>query len=112
MTRDRTDLDFSKLTTLDAYRATDEEGAELVNQMRHRAEVFIKTFRWCGEITSCHVGNAAVGGVVGVFLLQIAPTSADMEDWLWVVVGDLTPRWVSGSSHRRPDDRSKRSSQC
>lgn len=62
--------------------------------MLARARSYLSSFRWCRAIRECYVGEIAVGAVVLVVLFRIEPTDEDVDEWLWVVVGDLPPAYL------------------
>lgn len=37
----------------------------------------------------------AIPGVVGVFLHEIRPKTADADEWVWTVTGDLPPAYIA-----------------
>lgn len=36
----------------------------------------------------------AIPGVIAFFLFNIVPNAPDIDEWLWVVVGDLPPAYL------------------
>lgn len=71
----------------------DEEDTLLLRGMLDEARGFLTSFSWCGSIRESYVG-AGVGGVVAVFLFRVDPTGARMDEWLWVIVGDVPPAYL------------------
>jgi hypothetical protein len=51
-------------------------------------------YTWCERIARAYVG-LCVPGVVGVFLFRIIPARAGVDEWIWVVVGDLPPAYLT-----------------
>jgi hypothetical protein len=58
------------------------------------ARAYLASFEWCRAIRECYIGDIAVGGVVTVLLFRIQPARPDVDEWLWVVVGDLPPAYL------------------
>jgi hypothetical protein len=87
---------------LSAVQWAESDDGELFDPMVHAAKGFLLQFRWCREVVDLKVGIAAPG-VVAVFLAQIATDSADVDDFVWVVVGDLPPAYIV--LDRAPDSR-------
>ena len=87
-------VDFTKLVSCDHFAGEDAEDDALLKEMIQRGQSYLSSFEWCGEVVECHVGDIAVGGVVVVLLLRIAPTQQDVDEWLWVIVGDLPPAYL------------------
>lgn len=77
-----------------ALVATEEIRNAEVADMAQEAARFLMSHPWCKAIASSHLAWA-VAGVVGVFLFRIVPTRADVDETLWVVVGDLPTAYVA-----------------
>ncbi len=71
----------------DAYPLPDAEERALLASLRGEAHAFLRSHQWCRGIRRDLVGYA-VGGVIGVILMQLEP-SPPAAEWLWVVVGDV-----------------------
>ena len=61
-----------------------------VAEYAQRAGDFLRSHSWCRSIVSGHLAWA-VAGVLGVFLFRLIPSHPDVDDQLWVIVGDLPP---------------------
>jgi hypothetical protein len=72
----------------------DEEDAALYGQMVDEARSFLGSFRWCAGVRQMFAG-LAVPGVVAVFFAEIVPAKANVDEALWVVVGDLPPAYLA-----------------
>src|SRR5579862_1219325 len=66
----------------------DEEDTGLLRAMAFDAETYIQNFPWCKAIREFYFGNG-FGGTVAIFLFRIQPTRPEVNEWSWVVVGDL-----------------------
>jgi len=79
----------------------DAEDTGLLRGHAGEAWAYLESFSWCGGVLDCRLAFG-VGGVVGVFLLEIAPLG-DADPQLWVITGDLPPLYLStvdfGSAH-------------
>lgn len=64
-----------------------------VAELAQRARAFLLSHAWCRSITSAHLAWA-IAGVVGVFRLKLVPARSDIDDTLWVIVGDLPPSYL------------------
>ncbi len=62
--------------------------------MLDEARQYLASFSWCEGIKSSYSG-LGVGGVVAVFLFEISHSREDVDDWMWVVVGDLPPAYIT-----------------
>jgi hypothetical protein len=95
-------VDFSKLTPADRFTASNAEEQMLLEAMTGHARRYIGSFQWCKEIAECQIGNVAVAGVVAVFLFKIVPAQRKVDEWLWVIVGDLPPAYFAADEARTP----------
>jgi hypothetical protein len=80
------------LQALGVVRASELQGEDaedtlLLQQLLVKAHAYLRSYRWCHRIQESYFG-LGVAGVVGVFLLRIVGGEG-VDDWLWVVVGDL-----------------------
>jgi len=66
----------------------DSKDTELLRAMAVEAEDYSVSFAWCEAVLQRYFG-AGVGGIVGVCFFGIRPTRLGIDQWLWVVVGDL-----------------------
>jgi hypothetical protein len=98
-----TAVDYSKLFDIDSLGDGDEEEARELKKLYEEARRYIGSFRWSGEIKRVLFG-LGIGGVVGVFLVELAPAAPpDVDSILWVVVGDLPPAYLSVDEAPEPD---------
>jgi hypothetical protein len=81
------------LVPVEDMRGDDLQDTHLLNEMLEEATDFIRGFAWSGAIRGRWFG-LGVGGVVAVFLFELAPARPDVDDRLWVVVGDLPPAYL------------------
>jgi hypothetical protein len=51
-------------------------------------------YNWCEGILEEYVG-AYFDGIVAIFLFRIAPKLVGVDEWVWVVVGDLPPAYLT-----------------
>ncbi len=90
----RPEIDFTRVTPADEFSTEDAEEQKLLEEMIVRGRAFLESFDWCGHIVESYIGDLAVGEVVAVLLFRIDPTRDDIDEWLWVVVGDLPPAYL------------------
>lgn len=85
--------DLTKVVSWENYRAstTDLSDAEL---MYGEARDFIEFYSWCESIDESHVGML-FPGIIGVFLFKIGHSREDVDGWVWVVVGDVPPAYIT-----------------
>jgi hypothetical protein len=61
--------------------------------MARDAADYISSFRWCGAVCDSYFGGG-VGGIFAIFLLHIQPSRPDVDNWIWVMVGDKAPAYL------------------
>ncbi len=54
---------------------------------------YIRSFAWSGELLEMYDGFQEPG-ILGVFLVHLRPAQPQVDEWLWVVVGDLPPAYL------------------
>jgi hypothetical protein len=89
------EIDFSKVVPCERFVGDDAEDTELIAEMVKRARAYLGSFAWCRAIDECYIGDIAVGGVVAVTLFKIAPDRPGVDEWVWVIVGDLPPAYIT-----------------
>jgi hypothetical protein len=86
--------DLTKVTPVAQLEGEDEDERLLLSQLVRAAETYLSSFEWCEQIQEKYAG-IAVPGVIGVFLVHIAPTRPEVDEWLWVIVGDVPPAYIT-----------------
>lgn len=85
--------DLHKVTRITAELLASDPGIDFANYLREAKE-YLLYYDWCKEILEEYVGLLAVG-IVGIFLFRISPSRPDVDEWLWVIVGDLPPTYLT-----------------
>ena len=57
------------------------------------AKEFLQSQPWCSRIRSGFLSHAWEG-VLGVFYFELTPSKPDVDERLWVVVGDIPPAYL------------------
>jgi hypothetical protein len=78
---------------LDELFAEQEEGTAALCDMAEEAQSYLEAFPWCVSIEEGYFGDG-VPDVVAVFLFRIDPSRPNIDEWLWVIVGDLPPAYL------------------
>ena len=86
-------VDFTKVVPSAEFVGEDDEETQLVREMVEDARRYVTSFRWCDALRADYVG-IAIGRVVAVILAQIVPAEEGVDEWLWIVVGDLPPAYL------------------
>jgi hypothetical protein len=79
----------------------DEEDTALLGKMFEASTQYISSFPWCEAILDSYFGGG-VGGIFGVFFFHIRPARADIDPWIWIVVGDIPPAYLPLSGCESP----------
>lgn len=98
------------MTKLPDLRSVDEwddfirhypEDREIARRLYQRARRFLESFDWCHGIEQGYVGILQ-WDIVAVFLFKIRPARLDVDQWLWVVVGDLPSAYLVVDGNPNP----------
>lgn len=66
------------------------------------AQKFITSFSCCERIEESFVGFG-YSGIVAGFLFRISSARPGVDDWRWVIVGDLPPAYLVREGNLTPD---------
>ena len=94
-------IDFSKVIDADQIKGEDEEETAELNEMLAEATNYLMSFKWCNGIEKRYMG-IGIPGIVGVFLFKIIPAYTEVDEWIWVIVGDLPPAYISAVGFPNP----------
>jgi hypothetical protein len=78
-----------------------EEHALLVDCL-NEARDYLESFEWCKRISEAYFGMG-VGGIFAIFLFRI-DADEGVDEWLWVVAGDLPSAYLVCDNALRPED--------
>lgn len=81
----------------------DEEDSRLLRIMADGAENYLRCFKWCTGIRETFFGDG-YGGIVAVFLFRIERGSPDVDEWLWVIFGDVPPAYLVTDECKTPSE--------
>jgi hypothetical protein len=87
-------LDMTRVVL--SSRMGDEEPQEDAtdrHKLLDRASGYLSSFQWCDQILESYFG-LGLGRFVAVFLFRIRPTRPEVDEWLWVIVGDLPSAYL------------------
>lgn len=86
--------DHSKVVEWSKYLAAQHGDTKEMSFMYQEAREFLSYYDWCSEILESYCGMLYLG-IVAVFLFRIVPIRKDIDEWVWVVVGDLPPAYLT-----------------
>lgn len=84
--------DTAALTIGQNYTGENDEETALVRRMVQDSISYLLDFDWCHAVVEAWVG-LAVPSVLTVVLLQVDGDD-DVDEWLWVIVGDLPSAYI------------------
>jgi hypothetical protein len=84
--------DFDSVTLLSPGNPL-EQDAEF-KEAHEDARQYLSAHRWVLGIEEDYLG-AAIPGIVYIFLFKIRPARPDVDTWIWVIVGDLPPAYIT-----------------
>jgi hypothetical protein len=94
-------LDFSKVVpTAEMGGGTDEETEELKAYL-NEAESEINFYSWHDGIVRSYFGMG-IGGIFAIFLFEILPNRKNVDNFVWVIVGDLPSAYITCETAPNP----------
>ncbi len=94
-------IDESKVFSLDqAPEVLEKDDLEFFDEIVGRSRRYLESFSWCDRVVNVRIGIFHPK-VLGVFLLEIESTRLDVDELIWVIMGDLPPAYISG---QKPED--------
>jgi hypothetical protein len=94
-------LPLKGVIPIDQMFGGDEEDTKLLRAMSTEAQAYIQSFSWCKSIRETYFGDG-YGGIIALFFFRIEPTKANVDEWLWVVVGDLPSAYLVIDRSKNP----------
>jgi hypothetical protein len=65
------------------------------------AKEYLLFYDWCREIHTAYTG-IFLDGILSLFLFRIVPARTDVDEWIWVIAGDLPPAYLTCEECRTP----------
>ena len=65
----------------------------LLNLQHQEARQYLRSHKWCFGIGEEYFG-IGIGGIVAVFLMQLEPRATGVDEWLWIVAGDIPSAYL------------------
>jgi hypothetical protein len=94
-------LDMTKVTPASERIGDDDQETQDLMALARKATDFLSSFRWVRSIKATYQG-ISIAGVFGVFLFDIEPSEAGVDEWLWVVVGDVPSAYLVADDAPNP----------
>ncbi|WP_197507168.1 hypothetical protein [Mitsuaria sp. 7] len=96
--------DMSKVFEWNTYferSGSRDDDAVRIAALHQEAKGFLTSFKWCVAVEEEYVGFI-FPGIVGVFLFKIQGISEAIDEWVWIVVGDLPPAYITCEESPNP----------
>ncbi len=101
MVNKNTRMDFSKIVTATQIAGEDAEDTVLLQRMLQGAKEYLSAQKWCAGIIEEYFGFG-VGGVVAIFLFRIIPKADDVDEYIWVIIGDIPTLYITVDAAPNP----------
>ena len=95
------DAPIAGVVPVELMTGDDDEDTSLLRGMSQDAEGYLRSFSWCKEVRGSFFGGG-VGGIIAVFLFNIAPPRPDVGSWIWIIVGDIPSAYLPLEDARSP----------
>lgn len=92
-------IDFRDILQVEQFLENPPRGFDLAefDSYLKEARNELLFYDWCVGIEKSYVG-LMVPGIVGVFLFEINPAVPETDKYVWVVVGDLPPAYITAEN--------------
>ncbi|MFC1750739.1 hypothetical protein ACFL2V_18265 [Pseudomonadota bacterium] len=87
-------IDFSKVIEWSDFTKTHQEDVDEAKGMYQEAKNFLEFYDWCLDVNQSYIGILHPG-ILGVFLFRISPSNENVDEWIWVLVGDIPPAYLT-----------------
>ncbi|MDG9666950.1 hypothetical protein ONV78_04310 [Hahella sp. CR1] len=87
-------VDMSKVVETSAYLKTLSQDKDDFSELLRAAGDELAFYNWCEGILQSYIGMYTPG-ILGVFLFQIRPTRPEVDEWVWVITGDLPTAYIT-----------------
>lgn len=98
---DKIKIDLSKVISTSQMQGEDQEEKNDLFEAFKQATEYITSFSWCKNIKETYLG-IGYPGIICIFLFRIQPTKENVDEWNWVIVGDLPPAYISAYGFPNP----------
>lgn len=93
---------FECVVPIDRMCGDDDEDTALLQSQFAQAQAYLSSFGWCRRLREAWFGMG-VGGVAAVFLVQIDALGT-VDEWLWLVVGDIPSCYLVADQASTPTE--------
>ena len=87
-------IDFTKVIPISKMKGDSAQETEELKQYLKEAEEEINFYTWHDDIVESYFGMG-VAGIFAIFLFKVATNREDVDEFSWVIVGDLPPIYIT-----------------
>jgi hypothetical protein len=80
-----------------------EKEQEEYSDLVEKANSFLDGFSWADGRKGLWIAEC-IPGIIGIFLVELDPSGQNIDQFTWVVVGDLPPAYLSSAYAKSPWD--------
>ena len=74
------------------------EELKCILELQTKAENYLQSFNWCKSIkNNWYDKEYCIYNQIGVFLFEIEPASPEVDDFIWIIAGDLPSVYLDKS---------------
>ena len=95
------EVDMSKVKPAALMKEEDEQETDELRQLLEEASKYLNSFDWCARIKESFLG-IGIPKVLGVFLFKIQPAKQNVDNVVWIIVGDLPPAYITAEDAPNP----------
>ncbi len=86
------------MTEINIDRLTEIEEIQAILSLYYDAKNYIEDFDWCISTKKCwYDKDFGIYEKIGIFLFEIEPLNDKVDDFIWVIVGDLPSVYLDKS---------------
>ncbi|MEO6133932.1 MAG: hypothetical protein ABIP35_02190 [Ginsengibacter sp.] len=86
------------MTEINIGKLTEIEEIQAILSLYYEAKNYIEDFDWCVSTKKCwYDKDFGIYEKIGIFLFEIEPLNENVDDFIWVVVGDLPSVYLDKS---------------
>ncbi|MEO3683358.1 hypothetical protein ABHN84_13790 [Shewanella vesiculosa] len=95
------EIDFSKVIPVSDMKGQSDRETEELNAYLVEAIEEVDFYTWHDGILKSYFG-LGIGGIYAVFLFEVAANREDVDNFIWVVVGDLLTAYITSECAPNP----------
>lgn len=86
------------MTEINIDKLTEIEEVQAILSLYYDAKNYIEDFDWCVSTKKCwYDKDYSIHEKIGIFLFEVEPINDTVDDFIWVIVGDLPSVYLDKS---------------